>query len=806
MTWWQDVRFAWRMIAKNPWFSAAIVVTLALSIGVNTTVFSLVNGVLRKPLPFPGGERLVLVRATDVNRGFDDLNLSLPDFRDFREQANAFERLEGFAGQSFNISEQSNPPDRFRGGRVSAGLFEMLQVKPVIGRIFTSADEKGESAQAMLIGYGVWTDRYGKDPNVLGRVVRVNDTPATIVGVMPEGFRFPNNEDVWLPFRPDPQWEKRDQQRIMGIGILNKNASIPEAQAGLALVATRLQTQFPATHKDRGVAVRTFHQAMNGNRIQLVFLLMLGAVGFVLLIACANVANMLLSRAIARSREISIRAALGASRWRLIRQLLIESILLSVAGGLLGLTFTKYGTEAFGKVVENVGKPYWIDFSPDYVVLGYFAALSVLAGLIFGIVPALRSSRVDLNEALKEGARSAGGSRGSFLSGALVVFQFALAVILLSGAGLLIRSFLYAQNEFADLRPEQVLHARVSLPQTRYAAPEARRQFYEKLLPRLSGIPGAAHAALVSNPPGTGSNNWRVELKERPIAEPERRPVTATVVASPNYLATLGASLLQGRDFVDSDGLPGKEAALVSRQFAARFYPNQSPIGRQIRLYDGDGKVKPWMTIVGLVSDIRQNDTTNDSHDPLLIVPVNQESFSGMAILLRMQGPPGAVTTAVRREVQQIDPDLPILEAGTLDDILARGRWHLRVFGTIFLLLALIALGMAAVGIYAVMAHSAGQRRREIGVRMALGADVGKIVRLVLARGLIQLSIGAVAGLAAAIALCRLMARLLFGVSPSDPVTFSLVIATLLTAGLAACWIPARRAARLDPVQALRYE
>ena len=464
MNWTQDLRFAFRMIRKNPWFSAAIVMTLAVGMGVNTTVFSLVNGVLYKPLPFPGGERLVMVSADNVSSGRNFVNMSYPDYRDFRRGG---ERVRAPG----SLYRRTDEPGRTRksAAALSRDAAQRGHVRDAAcdagsRRGFVPADEKAGAEAVVLLGHGVWKERYGKDAGVIGRAVRINEKPAVIAGVMPEGFKFPNNEDLWMPAVPDAQLERRDNRRFTLVGILKEGRSIAEAQADLGVVAHRLQQQFPDSHKDHGIRVQTFHEVMNGGTIRLVFLLMLGAVGFVLLIACANVANMLLSRAVNRAREVSIRAALGAGRWRIIRQLLIESVVLALLGGLLGLFLARWGIHGFSLAVENVGKPYWVEFSMDYVVFGYFAAIIVLSGIIFGLAPALQTSRVDLSQALKEGARSAGGSHGGFVTGALVVVQFTLAVVLLSGAGLMMRSFLLAQDEFSFLHGERVLAARVRAP------------------------------------------------------------------------------------------------------------------------------------------------------------------------------------------------------------------------------------------------------------------------------------------------------------------------------------------------------
>jgi putative ABC transport system permease protein len=803
MNWLQDLQFAFRIIRKRPWFSAAIVLTLALGMGVNTTVFSLVNAVLFKPLPFPGGERLVMVNAL-VNG--NQRAISYPDYRDFRQSSASFEQLEAFAGDSMTLGERDNPPDRYQGGHITAGMFAMIHANPVIGRGIEPADEKSGRDLAVLIGYGIWKDRYGKDPGVIGRPVRVDEKPGVIIGVMPEGFKFPQNENIWVAVVPDAETEKRNNYNYSLIGILKQRTSVRQAQADMSLIAQRIAKEFADTHKDRGVSVQTFHDAMNGGPIRLVFLLMLGAVGFVLLIACANVANMLLGRAVERTREVSVRAAMGASRWRLVRQLLIESIVLSVFGGLLGLGLARLGTYGFGLATADVGKPYWIDFSMNYVVFGYFAGVTILAGLIFGLVPALSVSRVDLNQTLKDGARGSSGGSGGYLSGALVVFQFTLAVVLLTGAGLMMRSFLRAQDEFSNLDGPKIMSSRVGLPRARYAKAEDRRHFYERLLPRLASIPGVQQVAMVSNGPGEGSARFRFEVEGKTIIDAEQRPWTDAVAASKDYFSVLGLHLLRGRDFEPGDGLSGKETVIINQDFATRFFPNTDAIGKQIRLYEPNNKVRSWVTVIGVVPDFRQRGPSNETHDPVIFLPHNFDSNFGMRLLLKTQGNPSALAAPMRHEVQQIDQDLPLSDTQTLAEGFKRQRWYFALFGSLFLIFAMVAMGMAAVGIYAVMANDASRRTREIGVRMALGANVGSILSLILGRGMKQLAIGMVLGIGAALAVCRLMAGLLYGVSPQDPLTFVTVALTLASVGIAAIYFPARRAARLDPLRALRYE
>jgi predicted permease len=799
----RDLRFALRLIWAQRWFSAAIVVTLALGIGANTTVFTLVNAVLFKPLPFPGGERLVTVRNLRLPDGREQISVSYPDFREYQAGASSFDRLEAFAGEGAVLSEQGNPPDRYRMARVSSGMFTMLHTPPVLGRGFESEDDQPGAAAVVLLGYGVWRDRYGSSPDVIGRAVRVNEQPATIIGVMPEGFRFPNQEDLWMPLVPNEQLAARDKRSLMLIGILKPGTTTAEAAADLGVIASRLETQFPDTNKGIGINLETFHERFNGGNIRLVFTLMMAAVGFVLLIACANVANMMLGRALGRRREVSIRAALGASRWRIVRQLLTESVVLSILGGVLGLALAVLGARWFDLAVSNVGKPYWIDFSMNYVVFGYFAAVAICSGLLFGLAPALQSSRVDLNRALKDGGRSGVGVRGGRLSAALVVLQFTLAVVLLAAAGLFMRGFMEHQALNAWVPANQVMAGGMVLP-SRYDEAAARIRFQENLLAALNTLPGVTNAALVSNPPGTGSNGHRIHVEGTPQANQGERPTVGVVVQSPGYFELIDLPLLAGRDFDELDGTPGREAAVVSRPFADRFWPGAQALGKRFRFHDED-EPGPWITVVGICGDVVQQPNELNPN-PLLFLSFRQQKLTFMELLVRTTGKPAALAADVRGQIQLLDQDLPLYDVRTLHEKQQSSRWYLRVFGTLFFVFALIALLMAAVGIYAVMAQATGRRTQEIALRMALGATAGSIIALVLRRGLVQLGAGLVLGMAGAFAATRLMGELLFRVSPTDPAVFVAVPLLLVAVGLFACWLPARRASSLHPARALRTE
>ncbi|HVZ63645.1 MAG TPA: ABC transporter permease [Lacunisphaera sp.] len=804
-----DLRFAFRMIATHRWFSLAVVVTLALGIGINTTVFTLVNAVLFKPVPIPGGERIVTVCDQLPDGPERRSGMSWPDYLAYKAQNRTFEGLEAVANSDQVISENGIPPERVRGAKVSAGLFGLIKTPPILGRDFTAADGKAGAEPVLLLGYGVWQRRYHGALDVVGRAVRVNGVPATIVGVMPEGFRFPSTEDAWMPLVPDEDLEKRTTRQLTLFGLVKPGVSAAEAGADLGTISGRIAAEFPDTNKDRHSLVRTFQQTYNGDQIRAVFLMMLGAVGFVLLIACANVANMLLSRAITRGREISIRSAMGATRWQLVRQLLIECVLLSSLGGLLGLALSAFGVHAFDLATQDVGKPYWVIFTMDWRAFGYFAVISVGSGIVFGLVPALRATRVDLNTALKDGTTGGGGHRGGRLTAALVVFQFALTVVLLAGAGLMMRSFFAVQAVNAFVPAESMFTARIQLPEgkgERYETPLAREQFFEKLLPELRALPGVKEVAVVNNFPGFGAGDRDLEFEGRPNPNPKQPPQGAMLVESSNYLAAIGVPLLQGRSFSGEDGAEGKEVAIISRTFAEKHWPGADPLGRRFR-WITDNKPGPWLTVIGICADVVQ-ELRDRPQAQIFHVPYRQQPWGWMGLLIRAQGDPTALTTPVRAVVQKLDQDLPLFEVGTLAGDLEHDRWFLVVFGTLFLSFALTGLLMASVGIYAVVAQATARRTREIGVRMALGATARHIAQLVLQRGLFQLGLGLGLGLVGAIGATTLLAKtgLVLRVSAADPLVFTGITALLVTIGLTACWLPARRAARINPTEALRTE
>ena len=816
----QDLRFSLRMIRFRPWFSAAIVAVLALGIGANATVFTLVNAVLFKALPFKGGDRMVAIFQNNLSKAQSRLPISYPDYLEYRRQATSFESLEASWTITRPMADQANPPEPYNIAIITPTLLSTLGVQPTLGRPFSSADAEPSAPAAVLLSYNVWRDRYGLQADIVGRSVRIDRQPATIIGVMPQGFGFPNTQQLWMPLGGTiaglPDFRQRSEKNLMLIGIRKPGVSISQSRADLSRISKSLAVQFPV--EDQGVdsVVLTFHQLQNDGPIRLVFILMQAAVGVVLLIACANVANMMLSRALGRTREMSVRAALGASRWQILRQLLTESVLLSALGGILGLVLSRYAIRAFDLAVANVGKPSWILFEMDYTVFAYCAIVCLFSGLLFGLAPGLQASRVNVNYALKDGVRTSGSRRGRILSGSLVVLQFTFAVVLLAGAGMFLRGF-FTQRSLAGALPlDQVLTARINLPADRYPDDDSRYRFYDRLLTGLRAASGVRQAAIVSSPPGSGGATTQFQIEGEPEAEPSQRRTTMRLAASPGYLSLIDVPVLAGRDFDDLDGTPGRDSIIITTDFASRFWPGQSALGKRLRLFPDAPPNSPpntpttapagrWLTVVGVGGNLEQQPSQMNPL-PVLFTPYRPGGFSVMTVLLRAANNPTSLTSALRAEMQRLDPDRALGNVQTLAERADAQGWYLRVFGTVFLIFALIALSMASIGIYAVVAHNTGLRTQEIGIRMALGATANSVLRLVIGGGLKQLFAGLLLGLAAALLVTRLMGELLFRVSPSDPIVFGTVVLILSAVGVIACYLPARRAASMHPVKALRHE
>jgi predicted permease len=809
-----DLRTAIRSIVKDKWLSAAAVFALALGIGVNATVFTLVNAVLIRGLPFhdSGNLYVVGVHRMTATGPVRPGSVSYQEMLDWRSQARAFVDMAVFSQYQVNVADDRAMPESQSGGRVSENLFRLLGQQPLLGRDFGPEDGEKNAQRVAILGNALWRNRYASDPNILGTTIRLNGEPVVVIGVMPPGIRFPTRADLWTQVIPNADNLNRKRREYSVVGRVRPGVSRAEAQAEMTGIAARLAAEYPDTNKDLTAVMNTFNERFNGGEIRILFLALQGAVGFVLLIACANVANLQLSRSIHRAREIAVRVALGASRWRVVRQLLVESIVLGCLGGLFGLLIAWAGVRAFDAAVADVGKPYWITFTMDFVVFAFLAAICVVTGILFGIVPAMQVSKTNVNDLLKEGGRgNAGSRRARWLSGTMVVVELALTLILLVGAGLMVRSFLKLYTTDIGIPTEHVMSMSMQLPATKYPNPELRLAFYDRLAPRLDALAGVEAAAFSTSVPGFGRGSARLQVEGRPPVDRwEDHPEALTSIVSPGFFRTTGLAIVRGRVFNEQDGRPGAEALIVDERFAATIFPGEDPIGRRVRFPNPPTSTSPsepvWRTIVGVsrsVTDLPEPGSSRPTG--ALYIPHRQAVPSGTTVLIRSRLDPVAVMNAVRREVQHIDPDQPVLTVRTIDEQMKQATWPYRVFGTLFAVFALIALVLSAVGLYAVMAYSVTQRTAEIGVRMALGADRRRVSWLVLRRGLVQLTIGLSIGLIGAYVSSQVLGELLAGgVTPHDPVTFAAISVILIAVAVAACLIPAHRATRIDPLVALR--
>jgi putative ABC transport system permease protein len=804
----EDLRFGFRTLSKNPGFTAVAITALALGIGVNATVFSLSNAVLFKNLPFANSDHVLYIISTNSTKPRWYQAFSYPDYLELRGQLKSFDAVGASADVSANISDHTASPEGYHGARISANTFSLIGQKPIAGRDFLPADEQPGAAPVAILSYKVWENRYGKDLSVVGRTVRIDEEPTVIIGVMPARLDFPRETEVWKPLVLNDEYMKRENRRFTLYGHVANPSILKSASTEVNTVMQRIAAAYPITNKNIGGRVIDYNDYFGGagdGEIKIIFTAMLGAVGFVLLIACANVANLQLGRAVGRMREISIRVALGAGRWRIIRQLLVESLILSVAGGLIGWMLAIWGIRTFDNAVIANGKPPSLDFSMDWRALIYLAVITIGTGLLFGLAPGLRLSRLDVNTALKDGGRgSSGGGRGKYLSGLLVVVEMALAVVLLAGAGLMIRSFLHAYRGDIGIRNDNILTMWIPLPTRNYVNPEQQLAFFERLNTRIAALPGVEASTVTSNMPLTGSWDFPYEIEGEPQPDARRRPNVDAVITTPGYFAVMGDQILAGRDFTEADGLPASLTVLVNRQFAQKIMRDENPLGRRIRLYKKD-VAQPWLTIVGVVPNIPYGNQRAARH-PVIYLPYRLETTSSMSVAARTSVPPSTLKQAFRREVQAIDDGLPVLNLRTMDEQMEQRNWPYRVFGSLFAIFAAIALLLASVGLYAVIAHSVSQRTQEIGVRMALGATSSHVLRLVFSLGMTQLGVGLAIGLAAAVGVTKVLKSLLVDVSPTDPLTFGLTALVLTLAATGGCLIPARRAMRVDPIEALRHE
>jgi predicted permease len=812
---WRDLRFAARLLAKDLGFTLVAAVALALGISVNTTVFTLVNGVVFRGLPFNDPDRIISLGMTDAKAR--QFGVSWLDFQDWRDGSRAFSRLALLQGAPMNVSEQGHPAEQYTGTYGTANLFELIGQRPQLGRDFRPGDDTPGAEPVAILSDSVWKSRYAADRSVLGRAIKINDRIYSVVGIMPPEMRFPFNNDLWLPFNqlPPPVLQaKRNVRTLQAIGRLAPGVTLPQARAEIDTIVARLARDHPDTNKDVRASIVTFNDRVAGGQIRLVLFALLGAVGFVLLIACANVANLLLARSARRSAEIAIRISLGASRWRIVRQLLVESLLLSVVSGVAGFGLGVIGIRMVDAVLSDpaLGKPYWMKFTIDPIVVGFFAAICLGTALLFGLAPALHVSKTDVNEVIKEGGgrSGTGGQRARRWTSALLVAEVTLTLVLLAGAAFMMRSFLVLYRMDVGADTSHVLTMRLTLPLTKYPQPGPRTAIFDQIERRLHGLGSLQAAGLTSNPPMFGGLVRQLQREGQPIDPDGRLPEVTMVGIGAGYFEALGIRVVRGRAFTDVDGTPGHESVLVNQQLVRMHFPTEDPIGRRITLLDNQPSAQPsppvTATIVGIVPSLRQRNFQDAQPDPVAYLPYRADPGRFMVLVVRTAGNPAAATALVREQVSAIEPDVPLYAIMTLDQVLAQQRWPFRVFGSMFAMFAVIALVLSAVGLYAVTAYGVTQRTAEIGVRMALGADAEHVLWLILRRGLVQLAIAVPIGVTGAFGVGKLLQSLLVQTSPRDPLTILSIALLMILVAVAACLMPARRATRLDPVSALRCE
>ena len=812
----QDVRYAIRQLVRSPGFTAVAVLTLALGLGANTAIFSLVHGILLRPLPYPEAERLAMVWLNNPGEGIDKDIASFPLFADWRQQAKSFERIVAYTGGGFTLTGRGEP-EQLRGARVAAGFFPMLGVPAAHGRGLLDDENLPGHEKVVVLGHGLWQRRFGGDPAVVGQTVSLSGATYTVVGVMPRGFQFPEQAELWTPLAPVGPFEQplaaRGSLWLHVTARLKPGVPLAAAQAEMETVAEAINKAYPDSAQ-YGVKLEPLHQTVSGD-VRPALLLLLGAVGLVLLIACANVANLLLARASSRRREIAIRSALGAGRGRVIRQLLTESLLLGLAGGTLGVLLARLGVEAF--VAANpAGLPRLEAVHVDGTILLFALAASTLTGLVFGLVPAVQTFREAVSEHLGDATRgSSEGGRGQRLRASFVVAETGLALVLLVGAGLLVRSFIRILNLDPGLDASQVMTVRLTLPDLRYPENDRIHAFYDRLLTDLRALPGVrsaggASSLLLSRLPNSAT--LRVQGVPPPPPGTPEEPVTTDSVTT-GFFETLRVPLKRGRLFEPRDAHPADQlrarpvptVAVVNEALVRRFFPGQDPLGRRITFGDSTNPQTTWSEIVGVVGDVRRSGLDREPRAETYFYQ-GQVPDNGLYLALRAEGDLFAVAHAAQEAVWAIDPDQPIASMRPLEDLLRGTVAERRLSMGLLAAFGVLALLLAALGIYGVTAFSTAQRTRELGIRLALGAEPRDVLRLILRDGARLSALGVGLGVAGALAASRAVSSMLFGVSPTDPLTFAAVVGLLGSASLLACYIPARRATRVDPVVALRQE
>ncbi len=801
----QDIKYGVRMLVKNPGVTLLAVCALALGIGANAAIFSVADPLLLRPEPFPNLSRIALM-FNKVGTLTDENSMVPFDYETVRAQNKSFEQIAAHEGGDANLTGRGDP-ERVYSEKVTPNFFDVLGVRPVLGRNFAPEEGTPGGDAEVILSYGLWQSKFAGEPAIVGKEAHINGHSYTIIGVMGKDFDYPVATQLWEPLAlTDADKADHNNNFLFPVGLLKRGVSVSQAAAEMNGIGQQLAKRFPRSNSKLNIRTVPFRTYATDEQTHQFMLLLLVAVAFVLLIACANVANLQLARVAGREREIAVRRAMGASRWRVVRQLLTESVILALAGAALGLLLGAWAVSLTVSYLPAELSQYiagWNRIALDWRAVAYTVAVAVLAGILAGLAPALGQSRPDISQALKEGGRGGPGRGAHRLRSVLVVAEVAVSLVLLVGAGLLVKGFRALQDENNKFEPQSLLTISIALPKNKYDSQAKRAQFFQQVLAQMSAIPGVKSASLATAVPNSDEQSFHPYTAEnRPFAE-DAGHIALRESVSPSYLRTLGVPLLHGREFTDADGPNSQLVAIVSRGMAERYWPGQDAIGKRLKDGQPDSK-NPWMTVVGVVADVKYN-----AYFPInstVYFPYAQDADTNGAFLLRTAGDPLSFLPAVRAKIANVDPEQPIYEPKTL----ARLTWEdligISFIATMMAVLGLIALVLASSGVYGVMAHSVTERTHEIGIRLALGAEPRQVLRWIAGRGIRLAAIGLVIGFAASYAIARLLSSLIYGVSATDPLIFVGVPATLALVAIAACYLPARRAMRVDPIVALRYE
>jgi len=808
---WKDLRYGLRMLAKTPGASLVAIVTIALGIGGVTYTFSAVYGVMMRGLPFEGGDRLMSISqyvvADDITR-----NVPIHDYVDWREQQSAFEDLAAFAFRTINLADTEERPERYLGTAVTASMFAAVSAQPLLGRVFRQEEDAGDAAPTIVLSYRVWQTRYDGDPEIIGKTMRANGRTTTVIGVMPVGFRFPFDNDLWIPLGLTPTELPRGQGlRLWVIGQLREDVSLRQARSHMGSIAERLAVEYPETNRGIGTVVVSYPDALLPSELGAITWVMLAGVFGVLFISCVNVANLLLARAAVRAKEMAIRSALGARRARVISQLMVEATILVLIGGAVGVVLASVLIDVYTSMIEDIQTPYWFDIRLDAPMLLFALAMTLVASVASGIVPALKASGTDVHELLKDESTGSSSFRMGRISMGLVMTEIALSSALLVLAGMAIKSAINLKTLDMGFETANVFTARLTLVETDYPDRESVLQFYDRLRQGLEALPGVASVGFVNRLPGTGAGQSPFAVEGVPYPTDQDYPVANRATITTGFFDTFGVNLLEGRDFGSQDRDAGLPVTIVNQSFVQRYFPQRSALGQRLRLGRA-GSQNAWMTVVGVVPDLHVGDDvaggirSGGVMTEQFYTPLAQGAPRGMSMAIKTRGDPLSIAPLVRDAVAALDPNLPIYAVESMDEVIRTATVAFGVLSRTFSVFGAIALFMSAVGLYGVMAFSVSRRTQEMGIRMALGAQGKDIIGLVLKKGMAQLGVGVALGLGLGLVMARPLQVALFQVNPNDPTVYAVIVVTFTLAGLLACMVPALRATRVNLVEALRRE